>query len=543
MSDALDIAARTVAWPVAAGILANALDELFMDVSYFARRFQMRQRRAIQQEELDAAPRRRVAIMVPAWHEAAVIAPMLEHNLKTLDYFPRSFDVFCGTYPNDPLTQQQVDQVARRHPNVHKVVVQHDGPTCKADCLNAVYRAIGEEEEKHQRPYEIVLIHDAEDVIHPLSLKVYSLLIPAYDFVQTPVFSAPLRLRDWVAGTYIDEFAEHHLKDMRVREEMGGLLPAAGVGCAFSRSALSEQAALQRGDLFPADSLTEDYEIGLQLRLAHKKAHFACLTVARTRLRQGRFGRPRMVVEEEYIATRELFPNRFRASVRQRSRWITGITLQSWEKLGWKGSGSVLYSLWRDRKTLLTNLLLLLAYTLFIYMGGRAVAAWLTGSAWGFHDVVRPHSALWWLMLINTGFLLWRAVMKMHFVGRLYGPWQALAAVPRLVVGNIVSLAATAKAVTGWIRHIATGQPLRWLKTAHALPAAAAAAGHRRLGEVLMARGALDARELQSALSQQTQTGERLGEILLRKRVVSASALAEALNALLGEAPRTGVAA
>ena len=124
-------------------------------------------------------------------------------------------------------------------------------------------------------------MHDAEDVIHPLALRLYSRLIPEHDFVQTPVFSLPLPKGKFVAGTYIDEFAEHHLKDMLVREAIGGMVPSAGVGSGFARDAFEEIAGAHGQKPFNPESLTEDYEIGLKFRLAGKKVHFALHTVER----------------------------------------------------------------------------------------------------------------------------------------------------------------------------------------------------------------------------------------------------------------------
>ncbi len=78
--------------------------------------------------------------MVPAWHETGVIGKMAELAATTLDY--ENYHIFVGTYPNDPDTQRDVDQVCARFSNVHKVVCARPGPTSKADCLNNVLDAI-----------------------------------------------------------------------------------------------------------------------------------------------------------------------------------------------------------------------------------------------------------------------------------------------------------------------------------------------------------------------------------------------------------------
>ncbi|HEX3765819.1 MAG TPA: glycosyl transferase family protein [Kofleriaceae bacterium] len=462
----LDLTTNLLGLPISAGILANGLDELAMDVQYFARGLHRRERRAITIAELAAAPTRRIAIMVPAWQEADVIERMLEHNRRSLDYDPAWFEMYCGTYQNDLATQDRVAAVAQHDAGVHKIVIPHDGPTSKADCLNWVYHGIAVDEHRSGRRFDILVMHDAEDVIHPLALRLYSLLIPDYEFVQTPVLSLPLGTRQLVAATYIDEFVEHHLKDMLVREAMGGLVPSAGVGSAFARDAFDDIASVHGQQPFNIESLTEDYEIGLRFRLAGKRVHFACRSLQRVRMVPRRWlGGERRVVDEEIIATREYFPSGFRASVRQRARWITGIALQAWRQIGWQGPAAVRYCLWRDRKAVATNSLLVGAYLLFAVTAARLA---LTSAEMA--SIVVPRTAVWWLMAVNLVLLVWRAGMKMRMVGRQYGLGHALASAPRLIVANLIGLAATIRAIRQYLVHAATGNPLRWYKTAHEYP-------------------------------------------------------------------------
>ncbi len=525
-ADILSLATHALAVPVSAGILANGLDELHMDLQYFVRGLHKKERRAITPEQLAAAPRQRIAIMVAAWHEAEVIESMLEHNRRTLDYPHELYDIFCGTYQNDPETQHRVDAVTRRYANIHKVVVPHDGPTSKADCLNWIYQGIVLEEKRRGDRFDILLMHDAEDIIHPLSLRLYSVLMPHHEFVQTPVFSLPLRYRDLVASTYIDEFGEHHTKDMLVREAIGGLVPSAGVGSAFARDAFEEIALANNQHPFNVDSLTEDYEVGLKFRLANKRVHFACRSLQRERTVKGWFGREKRVIEEEFIATREYFPGHLPSSIRQRARWITGIALQTWRQIGWQGPLAVRYCLWRDRKVIATNSLLLGAYLLIAALGlMRAV------SPSRFAEVVPSGSGLWWLMTINLCFLVWRSIMKMGLVKRLYGLGHALLSIPRLVVTNVIGLSATTRAIRQYIAHLWTGKPLRWAKTAHEFPSFELLAAHqRRLGEFLVEKGKLAHVDIEEALRLQSGTDLPLGEVIVGSGMMSGRAIAEALS-------------
>ena len=36
------------------------------------------------------------------------------------------------------------------------------------------------------------------------------------------------------------------------------------------------------------------------------------------------------------------FPDTFSAAVRQKSRWVAGIALQSWTEIGWRGDAATL---------------------------------------------------------------------------------------------------------------------------------------------------------------------------------------------------------
>src|SRR5262249_36105621 len=85
-------------------------------------------------------------------------------------------------------------------------------------------------------------------------------------------------------------------------------------------------------------------------------------------------------------------------------------------------------------------------------------------------SIVAPFTVVWWLMAVNLVLLVWRTAMKMRFVGRLYGVGHALVSAPRLIVANLIGLAATMRAIRQYAAHAVTGKPLRWCKTAHEYP-------------------------------------------------------------------------
>src|SRR5688572_29710566 len=207
---------------LAALILVSGLDDAFVDAYYWLRRLGRRKRCIGEGAGLDALlarPESSFAIMVPAWKEHDVIAAMVENTVKTLDYL--AYRIFCGVYRNDPATAAEVDRMVARYPDrVTRVDVPHDGPTCKADCLNHIARRVLTEEHSSGKRFAGMVLHDSEDVIHPLELKLFNSLVPGKDLVQLPVFSLDRAWHEFTAGTYIDDFAESHGKDMAVREAL-----------------------------------------------------------------------------------------------------------------------------------------------------------------------------------------------------------------------------------------------------------------------------------------------------------------------------------
>lgn len=464
--DLADLIVYAFAIPVAAILALHGLDDLFIDLSYYLRGMWRASTNVLSVAELRARPKQRIAMMVPAWHEAEVIDRMLDNAMATLDYDPKLFEIFVGTYRNDPETRKKVQAVAARAPNVHECVVPHDGPTSKADCLNTVWRCIREEEDRRAIRFDIIVMHDAEDVIHPFALLHYNYCVPKYDFVQTPVLPLEMPLRQLIGGTYIDEFTEHHLKDMIVRGKIGGLVPSAGVGSAFARGPFEEIAIAHGGEAFDVDSLTEDYEVGLKMRLAGKSTHFACDSVEYERTTAGVTSTVR-----EIIATREFFPTGFGASIRQRSRWICGINFQTWEKVGWPGSLPVLYTLYRDRRALMSHVVILAAYAVMGYAVVRYLVGLATGDAWYFDRVFVPGSLLSVLVIVNAMLCSWRLVMKIGMLRRVYGWGHSLMSIPRFPVANVVNFLATVSAARQYLSHKITKRPLRWKKTDHVFPA------------------------------------------------------------------------
>lgn len=462
---------------LAAIYLLSGLDDLFIDAVYWFRALKRatwrRHRiRELPPEALAARPEQPIAIMIPAWDESAVLEPMLARLIQTIDY--RRFRVYVGVYPNDAATRLAVGRAAAVDSRIRTVVLDHDGPTVKADCLNGIWRAIARDEVAQGEPFAIYVMQDCEDVIDPLACRLFNWLIPRKDMVQLPVLSLRRRWWQFTAAHYLDEFAQQHLKDLVVREVLGRGLPAAGVGVAFSRRAL---AALAKSDPdgvpFRTDSLTEDYDLGLRLRALGYRQIFARFWVNRTHVElDRRDGSVRSERRRELVCVREYFPSTLRAAVRQKARWVVGIALQGWRTWGWRGDWTGRYLLMRDRKVLVMSLVAMAAYLVFVMTAVHGVWQWLaTGSA-AVPALGHPGSWLPILLVANLLLLGLRALQRALCTGLLYGPLEAVLSIPRMVWASVINILATLRALRLWQEHLLTGKPIGWDKTVHQFPEA-----------------------------------------------------------------------
>lgn len=488
--------------PLAVWILISGLDDLFIAVASF-----VTARKPFpwpDGAQLEAAPQRRLAIFVPLWREHRVIGPMLERNLAAIHY--ANYDVFVGVYPNDALTARAVAEAAARDPRIHLARLPHDGPTSKGDCLNWIHRRMVEYEALHGGRFEIVVTHDAEDLIHPDSLRLINWFSRDCQMVQIPVLALPTGFREFTHGVYCDEFAEYQTKDVPVRVRLGGFLPGNGVGTGFDRGALDRLAEVRRGRIFDPECLTEDYETGFQLHALGCRQIFVPLRFA----------------PAGPVATREYFPRTLRAAIRQKSRWVAGIALQGWERHGWRVPARQVYWLWRDRKPLVGNLLSPATNLLFVYglLGrslGAAVPRWAAP-----------------LCAATLGLSLLQVAIRTAVAARIYGYRFAAATPLRALWGNAVNLAATVAALAQFAAARLRRRRLAWSKTDHVYPAhRAPEPGRARIGDVLVRLRALPLDTVERAAASKPES-LRLGEDLVFLQQISEENLYCALSAQSG---------
>lgn len=463
----------------------------------------------------DAAPgetpsdERRIAIFVPCWKESDVIGNMVRYNLAAICY--RNFDFFVGVYPNDEATFEAARELARTFPNVHVAACPHHGPTSKADCLNWIYQRMLLFEKQTMIRFDTVVLHDAEDMIHPQALALINRERAAYAMVQVPVLPLPTPLADFTHGIYCDEFAEYQIIDMPARQFSRSFIPSNGVGTGFARE-IFEQLARERQDrIFDPASLTEDYETGVYIHQAGYRQLFA-------QLRRG---------EHDFLATREYFPRKMRSAIRQRTRWVTGIALQGWERDGWKGPWATRYWFWRDRKGLITNPLGLLTNMLFI----AGVAVWIEAAAlhrpWAFAVSNPAIVTLCSMTLLLQSF---RIALRAACVARLFGLRFALGVPVRAFHANLINSFASFAAIWRFANARLHRRPLAWVKTEHAYPTREALQPHRReLADVLVTSGCISEQRLSAVLAGMAQKAD-LAEFLLTTGLVSDDDLCRAIS-------------
>ena len=441
---------------VAGFLLLSGIDDLVVDLYYWfnsifrRKKFTWPQR--LSPELLHTTPQKPIALFIPLWHEQDVAEPMLRRACTTIDYV--NYEIFVGIYPNDPATTAAVMAAARDHPQIHPVFADHEGPSTKAQNLNAIHQGMIEWENITGLRYDIIVLHDAEDLIHPLSLKCYNCFLPEYDMVQIPVYPLETKHHKVVHWTYADEFAENHTKDLMARQQFSGFTPSAGVGTAYNRWLMEFAGTSFARHMFRRNSLTEDYDIALRLALSEAKLLYLYRP----------FGLD--------IATWAYFPETFSTAVRQRTRWLIGICIQSWKSYGWVGSPRFKFTLYRDRKALASNIVNALAYVLLTYVLLYELVEWGLSGYGRLVPIITPGTWLWYIVLTDTFLMLWRFMHRFITVSRVYGRMAGALSIPRLPVGNAINFVATVRAFKKFFRTSGTQKPIAWEKTAHTFPTA-----------------------------------------------------------------------
>ncbi len=443
---------REVLLFAAFGFLVGGIDDLLVDLLYLCGRLTGRGGRLALDGLTPPGRPSRIAVFVPAWDEVSVIGRMLETALRSIDH--PDYRIYVGCYPNDPATIAAVESLAERDDRVRLVVGLCEGPTTKGDNLNTLWRALRADDARTGVATRAVVLHDAEDLIHPAELRVFDTLLDRHAVAQLPVHPLIRPEAHWVGGTYADEFAEAHGKLLVVRAALGAGLPLAGVGCAIRRDALEALERERGGAPFDPGSLVEDYETGL---------HLAGLGFT------GCFARVAERPGGALVATRAYFPDELDAAVRQKARWMTGIALAGWDRTGWARPLAI-FDHWmraRDRRAPLAVIVLAAAYLALILWAISGAAHRIAGVSLPPVDPVLAR-----VLALNMALLGWRLAWRVAFTTRSYGWREGARSVPRLVVGNVIALLAVRRAAWRYQAMLRGSEPV-WDKTAHRFPEAA----------------------------------------------------------------------
>ncbi len=427
------------------------LDDLFIDVVAFFKKLKPRLINQTVLGRMKRTSQKQIAIMIANWKEAEVIGPMIRGNIRGLDY--QNYTFFLGVYPNDTATWEEASRLEKLYPDRVVVVVNSlPGPTSKGQMLNEIARQVIASEEVSKKKHDLFLMQDSEDVLHRHSLTVMNFYSHEAHFIQIPVFSFDVPKLSLVGGVYIDEFSEAHTKDLLVRQQLNAAIPSAGVGTCMSRDLVVGMMLQQEGRFLKEDTLTEDYHLGIMAKPMGFKSQFICMQLEDEK------------GNKDFIATREYFPSKFMASVRQKSRWTLGIAYQGAENIQWSGSLIDRYFLLRDRKGPACSILVILATLVLLGF----VSIYLMGH--GLPSAFR-NPVLQSLVVLNTAGMLLRLLQRMRAVRRVNGWAQAGMVLPRWFVANVINVMASYRAHKTFKESVRTGTRPVWVKTDHQIPA------------------------------------------------------------------------
>jgi len=464
--------ALIVAWVLGLLYLFSSAQDLVYNIGGYSlrlfRRIYYRSRERLTLSRLRDSEQQRIAVMIPAWQEATVIASMVANIIERVEY--RNYVIFVGTYTNDPETECVVSELSRRYGNIVKIPNPLEGGTTKAQNLNSIYEGIKRYEQSEKINFDILVIHDAEDLVHPHSFLLHNYLIPRVDAIQLPILPLPTQPWQFIHWTYADEFALSQMRDVPVREKISGFVPFCGTGTSFSRRAFVT-IELQSGSVFDDDALTEDYALGKKMREAGLNIIFCNLV-----LEGGKhpFWVP-LCRRPEFIANWSYFPKTWRRCIRQRSRWIFGISLQEWIKSGWSSSGRrqdprMLENLIKDRKVLLIPTAGKFGSFLAAYGIAYSILLWLAHQHPGIQlldPIVIQGSVLHRLTLVLQAFFILYFIQKFIFVSMVYGVTAGAISIPRTGLGSLITAKSASEALKMYRRFRKGKDSLRWVKTDH----------------------------------------------------------------------------
>lgn len=144
--------------------LLGAIDDLAVDFCWLRFKLTGRARTERISHEQSVAPLQgRAAVLIAAWQEDQVIGHTIRHALAA--WQQEDFTLYIGCYHNDPATIAAAMAGAGNDPRIRLIVHENAGPTTKADCLNRVYAALCEDEQRYGCRFRSIILHDSEQVV------------------------------------------------------------------------------------------------------------------------------------------------------------------------------------------------------------------------------------------------------------------------------------------------------------------------------------------------------------------------------------------
>ncbi len=516
-------------------------DDIVWDLVTFFRRLKQ-PRPILEMSKLDEIPPKLLAIVIGAWKEDNVLGDVVDNIIASAMYPKSMYHIFLGVYPNDERTLAVAHELAARHSNVYVIVNSRPGPTSKAQNINhTIHEVRNFEREKNWR-FASITVHDAEDVVHPYEFKMTNYLIDQHKALQFPVFPlVPMpTFRNFfkylTSSTYADEFAETHFYTMVNRHSMGALVPSAGTGFVLSKEILDKYGS---HGILPVNSLTEDYLLSWTLFSKGIQMYFVLEGVNRVNYNNKQI--------TEFVATRSMFPNSFKTAVKQKARWILGITMQS---LGVKDVLKVKnvslagrYSLYKDQKAKYGNLLVLVGYPVLAYF--------IASLFFDLPAMYPKESLAWKLCILVTFMMIARQTYRGIAIYNVYGMRSVFFACSlppflpiRLLWGNFINLAATLSAfrqkifgnqrkTTKKLAAPGASKKLVWDKTDHSfLEKYILERYHRSLGDILLEKNYLDKNTLAKAIDESKKKRIRLGDYLIQSNLLTETQLLKTLASI-----------
>ena len=435
-------------------------DDLFVDLLALLNNKKAEKFSSSQIEEMLKTPEQKIAILIANWQEHEIIERTVAGNINKIQY--SNYEFIIGVYPNDLETLAAARRIEKRYPQHVTVVVNTmNGPTSKGQLLNQMVNYIAAHNaDKPADAFSLIVIQDSEDVIHRYSLKLMNFRALKFDYIQIPVFSLAIPLSKLTAGIYIDEFIESHTKELLVRDHYNAGLPSAGVGTAITWKTVEKLLQNQNGSFLNEKTLTEDYHLGLSCHDLNVKSNFACVYFETLDTVSGK-------TQIEYIATREYFPQKIKQSIRQKTRWALGISLQGFQERKWKSKGFFgKYFLWRDRKSLFTSPF----YVASVVFLAHFIYSIITFGQYPSITSDFYNTLFTRMMWGNVLFSVFRILYRMHLVSKVYGLKVAILVPIRWILSSFINAASTFNACYQWVAGKVSGELPRWAKTDHIIP-------------------------------------------------------------------------